>query len=337
MRAFIEINGNQLEENYLALKKETGKDVIAVIKSNAYGHGLIECARILAKNKVPMLAVATIEEAIAIRKSLIFTPILLLGPCLDYKILSSYKITALVLGESYLQKLLKSPFPIHVHIMVDMGMNREGLYIEQLDSAIEKIHKSKLQLKGICTHYSSLQQFESTQTDFQNLQNKYSSLHLIYHASATSTYLLNQNKNCFSRIGLALYGLDTKHPPILSLKAPIIRKRFVHQDDKVGYDEVGIVPSDGYIYTIGLGYADGWPRFYHTIAYLGQIKLEQIGRTCMDYLMLFSEENIDEESILTIIGDKHTVIQIAEEQNTIPYEVTSRLSMRLKRKMIYIK
>ena len=95
--------------------------------------------------------------------------------------------------------------------------------------------------------------------------------------------------------------------------------------------------EDGYIYTIGLGYADGWPRDYPTSAYLGDIQLQQIGRTCMDYLMLFSKENIDENSILTIIGEKKTVKMIAEEQNTIPYEVTTRLSMRLKRKTIYIK
>jgi len=111
----------------------------------------------------------------------------------------------------------------------------------------------------------------------------------------------------------------------------------VQQGEKVGYDETGVVAEDGYIYTIGLGYADGWPRDYHTIAYLGNIHLEQIGRTCMDYLMLFSTENIDESSILTIIGEQKTVQAIAKEQKTIPYEVTTRLSMRLKRKMIYIK
>lgn len=337
MRAYIEINGNALENNYLSIKKETSKDVIAVIKSNAYGHGLIECARILAKNKVPMFAVATIEEAIAIRKSLIFTPILLLGPCLDYRILSSYKITALILGETYLQKLLKSPYPIQVHIMLDLGMSREGIALDQLDNVIERIHKSKLQLKGICTHYSSLANYEIVHETFHQLQTKYASMHLVFHSSATSTYLSNHDDNQFFRIGLALYGLDEKHTPVLSLKAPILRKKFVQQGEKVGYDEMGVVAEDGYIYTIGLGYADGWPRDYPTSAYLGDIQLQQIGRTCMDYLMLFSKENIDESSILTIIGEKKTVQMIAREQNTIPYEVTTRFSMRLKRKTIYIK
>lgn len=338
MRAYIEIDGNALEKNYLSIKKETGKDAIAVIKSNAYGHGIIECARILFKQKVPFFATSTIEEAISLRKSLLFTPILLLGPSYDFKTLSSYKITVLVLGKEHFFSLLSSPYPLDIHFMFDVGMHREGIKEEDIDELLPLLKKSHLHLKGIATHYPSKEAYVEESTKFERIKEKFKKIgRIISHTSASSTYFTNHSDDTFYRVGLVLYGLDGKHEPVLSLKVPCIRKEKIEKGTHVGYDEKGIIEEDGYLYTLAIGYADGWPRNYHTTAFFQGKKLEQIGLTCMDYLMVFSKESFDEKAIFTLIGKEHTVNEIAQEQGTIPYEVTSRLSTRLKRKVIYKK
>ncbi len=332
MRAYLELDMNALTTNYEKIKAESKKEIIAVLKSNAYGHGLLECARHLMRLKVPMIAVATIEEAIAIRKSLIFCPILLLGKCLDYKLLSSYHIVASILSLSHLEKLRQSPYPIQVHLAIDTGMFREGILINEISLAKELFAKSKLQLTGIFTHYSSMEAYEKEQAVFSEALEQFKHKErLMIHSSCSSTYRINHREDTHIRIGLSLFGLDQDHLPILKMYAPIIRKRAIRKGATVGYQEKGIAPQDGYIYTIGLGYADGWPRNYQTKAYFGQHTLTQIGYTCMDYLMLFSEENINEDSLLTFIDEEHPAQEIAKEQQTIVYEVVARLSPRLKR------
>lgn len=339
MRAFIEIDGNALENNYLEIKNNRNKDIIAVIKSNAYGHGLIECAKILYKNKVPFFAVATKEEAIAIRKNLIFTPILLLGGCTDFKVLFSYKITLIVLSLNHLLTIAESPFPLSIHLFIDVSMKREGIEINEIQEALNIINHSKLTLRGICTHYTSSFNYHKEHEIFLNCLKQIPNANkLIIHSSSSSTYSLNNDDTLF-RIGLSLYGLDndSNHSPILSLKAPIIKKTKIEKGESVGYDGKGIAPDDGYIYTIGLGYADGWSRNYKTKAYVGNDELIQIGNTCMDYLMLFSKTSYDESTILTIIDKHHPIDDIALEQETISYEICAKLSPRLKRKIIYKK
>lgn len=332
MRAYLELDMEAFIHNYEKIKTESSKEVIAVLKSNAYGHGLIQCVRYLVRLKVPMIAVATIEEAIAIRKSLIFCPILLLGECSDYKLLSSYRIVASVLSLSHLEKLRQSPYPIQVHLAVDTGMFREGIMPEELDQAKELFLKSKLQLSGIFTHYSSIEAYEKEQTIFSQVLEQFKHKEcLMIHSSCSSTYHINHRQDTHVRIGLSLFGLDQEHTPVLKMYAPIIRKAAIQKGMSVGYHENGIAPLDGYIYTIGLGYADGWPRNYQTKAYFGQHTFTQIGYTCMDYLMLFSEENVQEDTILTLIDEDHPVQEIAKEQQTIVYEIVARLSPRLKR------
>lgn len=338
MRAFIEIDGNALENNYQEIKKSTNKNIIAVVKANAYGHGLIECVKILYKNKVSFFAVATKEEAIAIRKNLIFTPILLLGGTTDFKALYSYKITVLILSLKHLLSLAESPYPLSIHLFIDIAMKREGIEIDEIPEALTIISHSKLVLKGVCTHYSSSASYKEEHELFLNCINRIPNANkLIIHSSSSSTYMENDDDN-FLRVGLSLYGLDNNnHLSVLSLKAPIIKKSKIKKGELVGYDGKGISPSDGYIYTIGLGYADGWPRNYITKAYIGDEELIQIGNTCMDYLMLFSKINYDESTILSIIDDNHSIENIALEQQTIAYEICSRLSPRLQRKIIYKK
>lgn len=334
MRAFIEIDINALENNYLKIKNETKKDIIAVLKDNAYGHGLIECAYALYKLKVPMFAVSTKEEAITIRKNLIFTPILLLGECHDIRFLSSYKITQTIISFNQLKLLAKSSIPIPIHLFIDIGMKREGIEIDEIDEALQTINNSKLVLKGICTHYSSLSNYENEHILFLDALKKIPNYQkLIIHSSASSTYKINKDDTAY-RIGLSLFGLDNELEPVLKLKSPIIRKIKVNKGTPISYDGIEITPEDGYIYTIGLGYGDGWRRNYKTTAYIKNDQLKQIGVTCMDYMMLYSKNNYDENVILSIIDECHSANEIANENNTIVYEITSLLNQRLKRKIL---
>ena len=88
---------------------------------------------------------------------------------------------------------------------------------------------------------------------------------------------------------------------------------------------------------MGLGYGDGWNRNYKTTAYVGEHKLTQIGVTCMDYMIFFSVNNYEENTVFTIFDYEHSVLNIAKEQATIPYEIVTKLNSRLKRILIYKK
>ena len=160
MRGYIEISKNQLIENYKNIKEKTNKDVICVIKSNAYGHGLLEVAKILAPLSPKMFAVSTIEECMLIRKSLIFIPILLLGSCDNLAYASNFRITLTIISIDYLKVLKKANLPIFVHLLIDTGMNRDGIKPNEVEEALQIISKSKLILKGVFTHFASINTYE---------------------------------------------------------------------------------------------------------------------------------------------------------------------------------
>ncbi len=333
MRAYININAVQLEENYKIIKKNTNKDIIAVIKSNAYGHGLIECASILSKLSPKMFAVATFDEAINIRKSLIFTPILLLSKCVDVKTCYYYKITLSIVSIEHLKIVANSSVPIMIHLLLDTGMNRDGIRIDELEEALSIIKKSNLILKGIFTHFSSLNNYEKQNKIFEDALTQLPAKNLIIHSQATSTMLLQNEKTTAIRVGLALYGLaytELGLKPILSLKAPIIRESAIKKGESVGYEESEIAKSDGYVLTIGIGYADGLCRNRRHIGYIGDDYVAQIGNICMDQLMFFSETS-HPNGVIELLGEHISVNGLAKVYKTIPYELVAHLASRLKR------
>lgn len=333
MRGYIEISKNQLIENYKSIKEKTKKDVICVIKSNAYGHGLLEVAKILAPLSPKMFAVSTIEECMLIRKSLIFIPVLLLGSCDNLAYASNFRITLTIISIDYLKVLKKANLPIFVHLLIDTGMNRDGIKPNEVEEALQIISKSKLILKGVFTHFASINTYEKQNEIFNKCLLKIPNNSLIIHSQATSTFLKTNDNTTAIRVGLALYGLDeviTFTKPILTLKARAINEIKINEFEMVSYNQEPVI-KDGYIYTIPLGYGDGLLRNHQHIVEIGGLLLSQIGITCMDHFMVYSDTKIDLSSVFVIIGSHQTMNDIANKNATIPYELAAHLSRRIKR------
>jgi len=333
MRGYIELSKKQLIDNYLKIKEETQKDVICVIKTNAYGHGLIEVARILAAQNPKMFAVSTLEEGMLIRKNLIFTPILLLGTCDNLLYASNFRITLSIVSINYLKRLQKANIPLFVHLLINTGMNRDGILLDEIPEALEIIKKSKLILKGVFTHFASAETYENQMSIFLDALNQIPIKKLIIHSQASSTFLIKNEKMTAVRVGLALYGLDehisfTK--PILTLKSQAICEYSLPIDSKISYSQTPL-PTEGFVYTLPLGYGDGLLRTYTYNALVENEQYSQIGVTCMDHLMIFSPTKLKMTDEFTLIGLNNSIVNIAKDANMTPYEIACHLSPRLKR------
>lgn len=336
MRAYIEIDSKKLQDNYKKIKEYVKKDIIAVIKDNAYGHGLIEIALLLAKLSTKYLAVATLQEAILIRKNLIFTPILLLGREDNFNLIYSYKLTVTITCLEHLTILSKSKYPIMCHLLIDTGMMRDGIMPDEVNEALGIIKNSRLLLKGIFTHFSSTNNFKKQYSLFEEILKLFPDKSLIIHSQSTSTINEDCPKCNAVRIGLALYGYgnaNLKLEPILSLKSPILRIQKVKANTSIGYEESEYTKQNGFILTIPYGYGDGVICHNKNLGYIDNFYIPQIGRICMDHTMMFSPRPIKEKTI-ELIGEHLPLLDLAEILQTIPYEILAHLSSRLKRIVI---
>ncbi len=336
MRSKIIINLNSLSENYLKIKQAVKKEIIVVLKDNAYGHDLIKCAKTLSSLGCKMIAVATLEEAIFLRKNLIFTPILLFERVKNYRLLSTYHITSTIHSLSHLKELVATHLPLNIHLEIETGFNRLGININEIDDAIEIINKSNLSLKGIYTHYSDLNNYENQKNNFLNALEKIpNQTHLLIHTSSSDYIHKEENfTNCI-RIGMCLYGSDIKLnlKPVMSIYSYVLRCNPINKGEYVSYHMKEKAPSDGYIITLGMGYGDGWKKEYNTIGYQEKY-YNQIGVTNMDALMLFSKTPLKELSLIELLGEHLTLNDLVKTYQTDNYAFFASLSPRIPREFI---
>ena len=325
MNPLIQINLSNIKYNYSLLKEKIQKNIIAVIKDNAYGHGLIQVGKLLSSLNVSMLATSSLQEAILLRKNLIFSPILLLGRTNNFNVLYSYKITSSVTSLSHLKELIKSNLPLSVHLEINSGMNRLGIDLDEVETALDLIKHSKLQLKGIYTHFCSAE-YQAQKEKFLNILPLFNEFkRLMIHAQASN--YINDDINEFNaiRIGLSLYGYSPYFnlKPALILKVPVIRCQKILKDTPIGYDYIESTKKDGYIITIPWGYSLGLSRLNKIQIKYRDHTLIQIGRTCMDMMMLFSEFPINDGTYINILDDINTKELLQINNETIYYALSS--------------
>lgn len=336
MRSKIIINLNNLKENYLTIKSKVKKDIIAVLKDNAYGHDLIMCAKTLSSINVKMIAVATLEEAIYLRKNLIFTPILLFERVKNYRLLSSYHIISSVQSLEHLKELCGVKIPLSIHLEIETGFHRFGIKEEDIDEAIQLINHSSLSLKGIFTHYSDSKNYESQKEIFINVLKKFKNFkNLMIHTSSSAYFLKDENFTNAIRIGISLYGInkELKLKPVMSIFSYVLRCDVIKKGEYVSYHMKEKAESDGYILTLGMGYGDGWHKDYLTLGY-GEKYYHQIGVTNMDALMLFSPNKVKELSLIELLGEHITIEDICSTYQIDPYDFYTSLNIRIPREFV---
>mgnify|MGYP004514833475 CR=1 FL=1 len=332
MEAYIEIYLKNIVDNYKKIVDYSKKNVIAVIKDNAYGHSLIQVGQILASKNVFMLAVSNISEAILLRKNMIFSPLLLLGRCDDAKTIYSLKITQGVSSLDQLKNLAKQNIPISIHLELETGMHRLGLNQEEIPEAINIINNSKLKLKGIYTHFCSQDNIKQKDI-FKNMIDTYFYQYKLIIHSQASNFINEDLSYCNTiRVGLALYGynpyLDLK--PALKLICPIIRIQKINKDVDIGYDYIEKTSENGYILTLPFGYSHGLSRLKTLCFFYKNNIYYQIGKQCMDMTMFFSKDEISSSEEVEFISLNNTNNLITLNNENI-YYILSSLSPNIKR------
>ena len=248
------------------------------------------------------------------------------------------------------------PLPDHkniaLHINLNTGMNRLGLEPNDINNLIKIIKENpQLRIESVFSHLSSSDDVE--QDDYSNqqfLQFEFLSEQIISAFShSIMRHMLNSagiarfNKNQYDgvRLGLGLYGIDTSGKiaelqKVHHLKSKIIQIKKYAKGTSIGYNRSIITSKDSIIATIPIGYADGLPRAAGNSRYAVKIEGQEaliIGNICMDLIMvdITDLKGISMGSMVTIFGENHPIETLAKRANTIPYEVLSNMSPRLRR------
>ncbi len=338
----IEINSKNLLFNYEFYKKNTNKKIIAIVKDNAYGHGFKQVIEVLDNTDNIMYAVANLEEALEVIK---YTKkdVLILDKVNDYsKVTKQMVIT--IISKEHLLEMTESNYDLRVHLKINTGMNRKGIFEEEFNEVIDLINGSPhIALEGIYTHYASNKksdlnkQFEYFKRTIKNID---TSKYLIHASSSVSSLLLKENVTNACRIGIGLYGLNHRYEimkdvkPVLSLYSYVDKCTLVKKNTKIGYSYMFKAPADGYIVLSPIGYGLGYliRQKYHAF-YKGEY-LKQMCRVCMDCCIYFSSKYIEENERLELIGEHVKADEIARLNKCSPYEIVTLLSKDIKRIVI---
>jgi len=356
LQNWVELSQSALESNAKQLQQWLGPitKISGVIKSNAYGHGLLPIATMYDQcDFITSLSVVNLSEAIKLRQNNIKKPIIVIS-YLDafYDFIVQYAIQVVVydltithqlneIGKKYNQKIM-------VHIKFDTGMSRLGVTASQLNDFIEQIKLLPyIEIKGIFSHFaesyipSTTHQQESI---FALARNKGFEYHISNsHGSLTTKY---KNYN-FARIGIGLYGYLQQHTsefqnklqPVLSLKTKILQIKYISAGSSVGYDSMYKVTKDMRIAIIAIGYAEGLDaRLSNRGSVIINGKLAPIiGRICMNLTIIDIShiENCIIGQTITIIGKEGDVSISMYDWATLTqastYNLLTKLSSSLTR------
>ena len=355
----LEVNLGAVVKNlnyYRSFMKPETK-LVCMIKADAYGAGSVEIAKTLQDHLVDYLAVAVADEGVTLRKNGITSNIMIMNPEMTaFKTMFDYNLEPEVYSFRLLDALVEAAqkegitnFP--VHIKLDTGMHRLGFNPkEDMDKLIDRLkHQSAIIPRSVFSHFVgsdsddfdkfSTQQFELFDYGSKKLQAAFSH-HIIRHidnSAGIEHFPERQLDMC--RLGLGLYGIDPRDNRVLSnvstLKTTILQLRHVPAGDTVGYSRKGKITRDSIIAAIPIGYADGLNRHLgngHCYCLVNGQKAPYVGNICMDVAMI-DVTGIDckEGDSVEIFGDHLPVTVLSDVLDTIPYEVLTGISNRVKR------
>ena len=371
--AWAEINLTNLDYNIKRIREKVGPDreIIGVIKADAYGHGSIMCAKVLRENGVKTFAVATLQEAVTLRKAGTKEDIIMLGltPDLYADVIAEYDITPVVCDSANAKAISdaaeKMGKTVSGLIAIDTGMGRIGYLADEIETSIEDIKRiealSHFKIKGLFSHMSTADAADKTFSHEQEAKyNAFfqalvkSGINVPVRTLANSASIMELPSVYFEAVrpGIILYGCYPSNEvdrnqlsikPVMSVKANIVHVKNVPENFSVGYGRKYISEKPARIATIALGYADGYPRPYSSQAkvIVNGVVCPIAGNICMDQCM------IDVSAVPDVkVGDEVIVMgsdgissipadDIAEATGTINYEICCAFGQRLPK--VYVK
>ena len=355
----LEVNLNAVVANlnhFRSFLKPTTK-LTCMVKANAYGAGAVEIAKTLQDHRVDYLAVAVADEGATLRNNGITGNIMVMNPEMSaFHTLFDFDLEPEVYSFRLLDALIAAArkegitnYP--VHIKLDTGMHRLGFNPEKdIDRLIDRLtHQNELLPRSVFSHFVgsdsddfdrfSLGQFERFDTASRKLQAAFPHTILRHINNSAGIEHFPERQLDMCRLGLGLYGVDSRDNSIInnvcSLRTTILQLRHVPKEETVGYSRKGHLERDSVIAAIPIGYADGLDRHLgrgRGYCLVNGKKAPYVGNICMDVAMIdVTDIDCQEGDRVEIFGDNLPVTVLSDLLDTIPYEVLTAVSERVKR------
>ncbi len=371
-RACVEVNLSAIAQNFKSIKSRTTADVLAVVKADAYGHGLIPVSKALEDAGADWFGTALLEEAINLRKAGVLKPIISwltpLGE--DFKSAINLDIDLGTPSIDLLNEVIKAASltgkTARIHLEIDTGMSRGGVLSEWdqlIKSVLVGVNLKQLKVIGIWSHFAradepaevmNQQQLSLFEEKVNQAKTAGIDAEFIHIANSAALFTNKGSHKNIIRSGIALFGLspDIKTigdssslglKPAMKLKAKLNLVKDVSAGSSVGYGGTAVIKSDTKLGVVALGYADGIPRNTNNLAgvFVAKKRAPIIGRVSMDQFVvdlgITSTAKTGDEVI--VFGDgssgEYTVDEWAKAANTINYEIITRIGPRVPR--IYLR
>jgi alanine racemase len=356
LRTWVEIDRSALSENYLAFRSllGSGVELMAMVKSNAYGHCLSQCATFFESCGVDWLGVDSISEGVSLRRSVVRTPILVLGYTLPNRILEARDSGLSISISSFesLDSLFDLGFdsvvdnPLRIHVKIDTGMHRQGFFIKDLPRVVRELNRlSGVSVEGVFSHFASA--IPSCADESGEQINIFEKAICIFHEagffpmrhiSATGGVLsfANARFDCV-RVGIGMYGVFPSDEvrevwsgrekgsfsliPALSWKTVVGEVKSISKGIRIGYGWSEGVERDSRIAILPIGY---WHGYFRSLSSVGEVlirgkRAKVLGVVCMD-MMVVDVTDIEGVSV----GDEVVILGRQGEDEVSAYELAKR-------------
>jgi len=355
----LEVNLSAVVKNlnrYRSFLRPSTK-IVCMIKADGYGAGAVEIAKTLQEHRVDYLAVAVADEGVTLRRNGITQNIMVMNPEMTaFKTLFDYELEPEVYSFRLLDALVAAAqregitnFP--VHIKLDTGMHRLGFNPEKdIDELIQRLKQQNAIIpRSVFSHFVgsdsvvfddfSKHQFDLFDAASRKLQSAFSHRILRHIDNSAGIEHFPERQLDMCRLGLGLYGVNPIGNHILNnvctLRTTILQKRSVKAGETVGYSRRGTIERDSVIAAIPIGYADGLNRKLgnrHCYCFVNGQRADYVGNICMDVAMIdVTGIDCQEGDSVEIFGDNLPVTVLSDALATIPYEVLTGISSRVKR------
>lgn len=355
----LEVNLNAVVDNYNHYRSMMQPDtkLVCMVKADAYGAGAVEVAKTLQDHRVDYLAVAVADEGVTLRKAGITCNIMIMNPEMSaFKTMFDYNLEPEVYSFRLLDALVRAArhegitnYP--VHIKLDTGMCRLGFHPQDdIDELISRLQQQKAVIpRSVFSHFVgsdsddfdefSASQFELYSAGSKKLQAAFPHKILRHICNSAGIEHFPERQMDMCRLGLGLYGINPRDNSVLScvstLKTTILQKRNVPAGHSVGYSRRTILDRDSVIAAIPIGYADGLDRHLgnrNCYCLVNGKKAYYVGNICMDVAMIdVTDIDCNEGDSVEIFGEHLPVTVLSDVIGTIPYEVLTGVSLRVKR------
>ncbi|GHT17178.1 bifunctional UDP-N-acetylmuramoyl-tripeptide:D-alanyl-D-alanine ligase/alanine racemase [Bacteroidia bacterium] len=354
----LEVNLNALVENfnYFRAKLRPETKVICMVKAFAYGSGSVEIARTLQHHHADCLAVAVADEGAELRHEGITLPVMVMNPekhsfstifdkALEPEIYSFRLLDSFI---SAAEKLALTDYP--VHIKIDSGMHRLGFEPKDVPLLIEKLkNQTQVKIRSVFSHLAGAD--EQRFDDFtrlqistfaacaEQIQRAFEHKILQHILNSAGIERFPEFQFDMVRLGIGFYGVSAlnnlKMSNVCTLKTTVLQIRNIKAGETVGYSRKGLITGNSRIAVLPIGYADGYDRRLGNgigEVFINGKRAKTVGNICMDLTMVdVTEIAVNEGDTVEIFGNNITISEIAQKTGTIPYEILTGISRRVKR------